>query len=77
MIEFSDNNNISSLIFLSSFYLNKDFHSRISFNLNIIIYEFTRERLQAITTSNIITKMKKLLTYETKQLQKNKKIMSY
>ncbi len=43
--KFSNNNNISSLIFLSFFYLNKSFYLRISFNLNIIIYEFTRKRL--------------------------------
>ena len=49
----------------------------MSFNLNIIIYEFIRERLQVITSSDIISKIKKLLTYETKQLQKNKKIMNH
>ena len=49
----------------------------MSFNSDTTIYEFTRERLQAITASNIISRIKKLLVYETKQLQKSKKIISH
>ena len=49
----------------------------MSFNSDTIIYEFTRKRLQAITASDIISRMKKLLAYKTKQLQKSKKIMNH
>ena len=49
----------------------------MSFNSDTTIYEFTRERLQVITASDIISKIKKLLVYETKQLQKSKKIMNH
>ena len=43
MIEFSDNNNAFSATSLSLFYLNKGFHSRMSFSLNETTYESTHE----------------------------------
>jgi len=46
MIKFVDNNILSSVIFLIFFFMNKNFHSRMSFDLNIIEYESIRERLQ-------------------------------
>ncbi len=53
MIEFVDNNALFSVIFLTSFFLNKDFHSHMSFELNTIEYESFRERLQATKVENI------------------------
>ncbi len=41
MIEFVDNNAISSSIEQSTFFLNKNFHSHMSFDLNSIEYEIT------------------------------------
>ncbi len=45
MIEFIDNNALFSVIFLICFFLNKDFHSHMSFELNVIEYKSFRERL--------------------------------
>ena len=39
------------------FYINKDFHSRISFNFNIIDYVIIRKRLNVIKTQNIIDRI--------------------
>ena len=63
MMKFSDNNNILSAIDLTSFYLNKDFYSRISFDSNFILYKTIRERLKAIKAKNILSKIKELLKY--------------
>ncbi len=41
MTEFVDNNAISSSIEQSTFFLNKNFHFYMSFNLNSIEYEIT------------------------------------
>ncbi len=46
MIEFINNNALFSIIFSISFFLNKDFHSRMSFEFDVIKYESSHERLQ-------------------------------
>ncbi len=46
MIEFIDNNVLSSIIFLILFFMNKSFHSCMSFDSDIIKYESIRKRLQ-------------------------------
>ena len=46
MIEFVNNNVLFSIIFLTLFFINKNFHSCMSFDSDIIEYESTRERLQ-------------------------------
>ncbi len=46
-----------------SFYFNKSFHLRISFNLNTTNYEIIRERFKAKKINDIIVKMKKLLIF--------------
>ena len=46
MIKFVDNNALFSVIFLIFFFMNKNFHFRMSFNSDIIEYKSTRERLQ-------------------------------
>ena len=63
MIKFNNNNNISSVIDLTLFYINKNFYSYISFDLDFISYKITRKRLEAIKTKNISLKIKKLLKY--------------
>ncbi len=45
MIEFVNNNALFSVIFLISFFLNKDFYSHMSFELNVIEYESSCECL--------------------------------
>ena len=46
MIEFVNNNILSSIIFLTFFFMNKNFYSHMSFDSDIIKYESIRERLQ-------------------------------
>ncbi len=46
MIKFVDNNILFSVIFLILFFINKNFHSHMSFNSDIIEYESTHKRLQ-------------------------------
>ncbi len=45
MIEFADNNALFSVIFMTFFFMNKDFHPRMSFDSDLIEYKSTRERL--------------------------------
>ena len=63
MMKFSDNNNIFSVTSLSSFYLNKSFHSHISFNSDETTYEFTHKWLQSVKAENIITCIQKILNF--------------
>ncbi len=75
MIEFVDNNVLSSVIFLTFFFMNKNFHSRISFDSDIIEYESTRERLQIIRVENIFDYMNKMLIFAREALIKTRKWM--
>ncbi len=58
MIEFVNNNAISSSIEQSTFFLNKSFHSHMSFDSNSIEYEITRARIEADKAKNIFEHMK-------------------
>ncbi len=64
MIEFSENFNIFSIILITLFYFNKNFHSRMSFNSDTIDYKTTCERLEARKANNIIIQMKELLIFD-------------
>ena len=57
------------------FYANKGFHSRISFESNIIDYVITRKRLDVIKTQNIINRMQDVLDYIREKLNKTQLIM--
>ncbi len=70
MIEFVDNNALFSVIFSISFFLNKDFHSHMSFELNIIEYKSFRERLQTTKVENISEHMNKTLKFARESLVK-------
>ena len=61
MTEFVDNNAISSLIKQSTFFLNKNFHSRISFDSNLIEYEIIRAKIEADKAKDIFEHMKRSL----------------
>ncbi len=63
MIKFRENFNIFSIILMISFYFNKNFYLRISFNLNTTNYEITRARIKARKINNITVKMKELLIF--------------
>ncbi len=75
MIEFVNNNVLSSVIFLTFFFMNKNFHSRMSFDSDIIEYESTRERLQINWVKNISEQMNKTLIFARKALIKTRKQM--
>jgi len=67
MMKFSENFNIFSIISMTSFYFNKEFHSRISFDSDTTDYEITRERLKARKVDNIVIQMKELLIFNHQQ----------
>ncbi len=62
-MKFSENFNIFLIILIISFYFNKSFHLRISFNLNTINYEITRTRIKAKKINDITVKIKELLIF--------------
>jgi len=75
MIEFVDNNALFSVIFSTSFFLNKDFHSRMSFELDVIEYESFRERLQTTKVEDISEHMNKTLKFARESLVKTREQM--
>jgi len=75
MIEFVDNNALFSVIFSTSFFLNKDFHSCISFELDVIEYESSRERLQTTKAENISEHINKTLKFARESLVKTQEQM--
>ncbi len=75
MIEFVDNNVLFSVIFLIFFFMNKNFHSHMSFDSDIIKYESTRERLQIDWVKNISEQMNKTLIFAREALIKTRKQM--
>ncbi len=58
-----------------SFYFNKDFHSRMSFNSDTTDYKITHERLKARKADDIVIQMKELLSFNHQQLKKMKLII--
>ncbi len=75
MIEFVNNNALFSVIFSISFFLNKDFHSRMSFEFDVIEYESFRERLQTAKVENISENMNKTLKFARESLVKTREQM--
>ncbi len=55
MMKFSNNFNTFSTISMISFYFNKDFHSRMSFDSDTTNYETTRQRIEARKIDDIVT----------------------
>ena len=60
---------------MSFFYANKEFHSYISFNSNIIDYAIIRKRLNAIKAKDIIDHMQDVFAYIYKNLNKTQFII--
>ncbi len=75
MIEFVDNNALFSVIFSISFFLNKDFHSHMSFELDVIEYESSYERWQMTKVENIFEHMNKTLKFARESLVKTQEQM--
>ncbi len=74
MVKFSDNFNTFSTISMISFYFNKDFHLRMSFDSDTTDYETTRQCIEARKIDDIVTQMSELLTFNRQQLKKTKQI---
>ncbi len=49
---------------MTSFYFNKSFHSRISFDSDTTNYEITRTRIKVRKINDIAVKMKELLIFD-------------
>ncbi len=75
MTEFSDNVNTFSIISMTSFYFNKEFHLRMSFDSDTTDYEITCERIEARKANDIVIWMKELLNFDHQQLKKTKLII--
>ncbi len=73
MIKFINNNILFSVIFLTLFFMNKNFHSCMSFDSDIIEYESTCERLQIIRVEDIFNHMNKMLIFAREALIKTRK----
>ena len=88
MTEFVNNNAILLSIEQSAFFLNKSFHSRMSFDLNSTEYEIIQARIEASKAKNIFKHMKWTLALikqvlarvritMKKQIDKHRKEMIY
>ena len=75
MIKFVNNNILFLIIFLILFFMNKNFHSHMSFNSDIINYESTREHLQIDQVKNIFEQINKTLIFAHEALIKTWKQM--
>ncbi len=64
MMKFSNNSNIFLITSMTLFYFNKEFHSRMSFNLDMMNYKTTHERLEARKADDIVIQMKELLNFD-------------
>jgi hypothetical protein len=69
MAEFADNNIKSSVTQITSFFLNKGFHPRISFDVDLTKSTFSRERLQIKRAKNITAHIKTALKTVKRALQ--------
>ncbi len=66
---------MSLIIFLTLFFMNKNFHFYMSFNFDIIKYESIRERLQIAWVENIFNHMNKTLIFAREALIKTQEQM--
>jgi hypothetical protein len=71
-MKFANNNAISSSIEQSIFFLNKEFHSRMSFDSNSTEYKITCVKLKAEKAKNIFDHMKQSLTVIKQTLKRTK-----
>ncbi len=74
-MKFSENFNIFSIISMISFYFNKEFHSRMSFDSDTTDYKTICEHLEVRKVDDIIIQMKELLIFDHQQLKKTKQII--
>ena len=60
---------------MSFFYMNKDFHSRMSFSSDTSNYNSTRERIEAKKADDIVNRMQKLLEFGQKHMKEIRSTM--
>ena len=77
MTEFTDNNAVSADTDMTSFFVNKDFHSQMSFELNDIKYETVQEHLQTVKTEDITETMNNILKLMKENAEKSQEIMKH
>ena len=75
MAKFADNDGVSSFTEVTSFYVNKRFHSRISFSKDFTTYAITRKRLDAVKVEDIADNMQKVLKYIWDNMNRAQKVM--
>ena len=68
--KFASNNIVFSSTDINFFYVNKDFNSRMFFNLDSTKYVIIRERLEIVKTENISNIMQRVLKYMQQNLHK-------
>ena len=73
--EFANNNVLTSDIEMTSFFANKEYHSRMSFISDDIKYVIARDRIQVAKTKNIIDIMQNILDLARANVDKFKKVM--
>jgi hypothetical protein len=75
MAEFADNNTKSSATQMTSFFLNKGFHSRMSFDADLTKPTISRERLQMERAKDITAHMETALETAKRALQDAREAM--
>ena len=73
--KFANNNNVSAFTNVSLFYANKEFHSHISFNPDIIDYVIIKKRLNIAKTKDIINRMQNVFIYIREKMNKTQLII--
>ena len=62
-MKFVDNNDVSTIIELISFFTNKNYHFRMIFESNLDDYEITRKRLLIQQNEFIVEKINRIIEY--------------
>ena len=75
MIKFSNNVRLSKIMKLIFFFANKDFHFRIMFESNNIIYNFIQKRLLIVKAENIIDIIINIFKFMQNNVEQFKKII--
>ena len=62
-MKFANNNDVFATTELTSFFINKNYHSRMIFDSNLDDYEITKERLLIKQDEFIVEKMNRIIEY--------------
>lgn len=77
MTEFADNNTVSVNTDMTSFFVNKDFHSWMSFELNDTQYKTVWEHIETVKAKDITEIMNNILKLMKKNAEKSQKIIKH